>query len=112
VIAIIPERVIGMPRNTDRHRPESPTGTSISGSWYASFDDVYRVLTWTESDFHPFGISRYFPSKGVSAKILAERIWNLLGRTALSFGELFSSFAGAESMSVRDLLWVEDQFQS
>src|SRR5437879_10319106 len=22
--AIIPERVIGMPRNTDRHRPESP----------------------------------------------------------------------------------------
>jgi len=24
VIAIIPERVIGMPRNTDRHRPESP----------------------------------------------------------------------------------------
>jgi hypothetical protein len=24
VIAIIPEQVIGMPRNTDRHRPESP----------------------------------------------------------------------------------------
>src|SRR5438132_12148010 len=24
MIAIIPERVIGMPRNTDRHRPESP----------------------------------------------------------------------------------------
>jgi hypothetical protein len=23
MIAIIPERVIGMPRNTDRHRPES-----------------------------------------------------------------------------------------
>jgi len=23
LIAIIPERVIGMPRNTDRHRPES-----------------------------------------------------------------------------------------
>jgi len=25
MIAIIPERVIGMPRNTDRHRPESPS---------------------------------------------------------------------------------------
>jgi len=25
MIAIIPESVIGMPRNTDRHRPESPT---------------------------------------------------------------------------------------
>jgi len=24
MIAIIPEPVIGMPRNTDRHRPESP----------------------------------------------------------------------------------------
>jgi hypothetical protein len=24
MIAIIPELVIGMPRNTDRHRPESP----------------------------------------------------------------------------------------
>jgi len=27
VIAIIPESVIAMPRNTDRHRPESPKKT-------------------------------------------------------------------------------------
>ena len=31
MIAIIPEPVIGMPRNTDRHRPESPAlAVSIS----------------------------------------------------------------------------------
>ena len=29
MIAIIPERVIGMPRNTDRHRPESPMGLPV-----------------------------------------------------------------------------------
>src|SRR5258708_36490443 len=30
VIAIIPEPVIGMPRNTDRHRPESPSQTGLA----------------------------------------------------------------------------------
>jgi hypothetical protein len=29
VIVIIPERMIGMPRNTDRHRPESPRRFAI-----------------------------------------------------------------------------------
>lgn len=96
-----------------RHRADlaAKTGTSISGGWYASFNDVYRVLTWTESDFQPYGTSYHFPSKGVSAKILADRIWGLLSRPALGFGELFSSFSGAQSLSVRDLLWVEEQFQ-
>jgi membrane peptidoglycan carboxypeptidase len=88
------------------------TGTSISGGWYASFDDVHRVLTWTDSDFQPFGLTRHFPSKGVSAKMLASRIWNLLANPKLGFSELFSVFRGVESMSVRDLLWIEDQFQS
>jgi membrane peptidoglycan carboxypeptidase len=87
------------------------TGTSISGGWHVSFDDVYRVLTWAESDFLPVGISQY-TSKAVSAKSLASRIWRLLGQSRLGFSEMFSLFAGVDSMSVRDLLWVEDQFQS
>jgi len=88
------------------------TGTSISGGWYASFDDSYRVLTWTDADFQPFGTTRHFSSKGVSAKMLASRIWSLLAQSKLGFSELYSVFAGVESMSVRDLLWVESQFQS
>jgi hypothetical protein len=30
MIAIIPERVIGMPRNTDRHRPESASTAALA----------------------------------------------------------------------------------
>lgn len=86
------------------------TGTSISGGWYMSFSDVYRVLTWTETDFLPVGITQY-PEKAVSAKALANRIWSLLAKPALAFGELYSAFAGTDSMSVRDLLWIEDVFQ-
>jgi penicillin-binding protein 1A len=86
------------------------TGTSISGGWHVSFDDIHRVLTWTETDFLPVGISQY-SGKGVSAKILAGRIWRLLRHPRLGFSELFSVFAGVDSMSVRDLLWVESQFQ-
>src|SRR5437899_3072442 len=33
MIAIIPERVIGMPRNTDRHRPESPVALKAHSRW-------------------------------------------------------------------------------
>ena len=32
MIAISPERVIGMPRNTDRHRPESPADGIVARS--------------------------------------------------------------------------------
>jgi penicillin-binding protein 1A len=86
------------------------TGTSISGGWYMSFSDTYRVLTWTESDFLPIGVTQY-PEKAISAKVLASRIWQLLRNAKLGFSELYSSFAGVDSMSVRDLLWVEDEFQ-
>jgi hypothetical protein len=85
------------------------TGTSVSGGWHVSFDDVHRVLTWTESDFLPVGIFQY-SGKGVSAKALAGRIWELLRHPQLGFSELFSVFAGVDSMSVKDLLWVESQF--
>ncbi len=86
------------------------TGTSVSGGWHVSFDDVYRVLTWTESDFLPVGIDQY-SGKAVSAKELAGRIWRLLRRSKLGFSELFSVLAGVDSMSVRELLWVENEFQ-
>ncbi len=86
------------------------TGTSISGGWYMSFTDTYRVLTWTESDFLPVGVTQY-PEKAISAKALASRIWQLLGKATLGFSELYSAFGGVDSMSVRDLLWVETEFQ-
>jgi len=87
------------------------TGTSLSGGWYASFDGIHRVLTWTESDFSPYS-SRYFPGKAVSARALASRVWAMLARPQVGFQELFTVFAGVDKMSVRDLLWVERQFQS
>jgi penicillin-binding protein 1A len=86
------------------------TGTSISGAWHMSFDDTYRVLTWTESDFLSVRNVGY-SGKGVTAKSLATRIWSLLGRTRLGLIELCSVFAGVDSMSVRELLWVESEFQ-
>lgn len=86
------------------------TGTSVSGGWYMSFTDARRVLTWTESDFLPVGVNQY-PEKAVSAKALASRIWQLLSKGALGFSELYSAFAGVDSMSVPDLLWVEEEFQ-
>ncbi len=56
MIAIIPERVIGMPRNTDRHRPESPRR-------------LLKFLTFKYSSiFHlPVAILAYLPA-----------VWNLL----------------------------------
>jgi penicillin-binding protein 1A len=87
------------------------TGTSISGGWHVSFDEVYRILTWTESDFLPVSTRRY-PSKGVSAKLLAGRIRVLLKHSALVFSQLYGVFGRLESMSVKDLLWVEEEFQS
>jgi penicillin-binding protein 1A len=86
------------------------TGTSVSGSWYMSFNSTYRVLTWIESDFQQTGITQ-FPEKAVSAKALANRIWQLLGRSTLGFSELYSALAGVDRMSVRDLYWIEDEFQ-
>jgi penicillin-binding protein 1A len=86
------------------------TGTSISGGWYMSFSDTYRVLTWTESDFMPVGVTQN-PEKAVSAKMLANRIWSLLAKPQLTFSDLWGSFAGIDSMSVRDLLWIEGEFQ-
>lgn len=92
-------------------RLAAKTGTSVSGGWYASFDGIHRVLTWTESDFSPYS-SRYFPGKAVSARDLANRIWSLLARPQIGFQELFTVFAGVDKMSVRDLLWVDSQFQT
>jgi membrane peptidoglycan carboxypeptidase len=87
------------------------TGTSMSGGWYASFDDVHRILTWTESDFSPFS-SLYYSGKAVSAKELASRIWHLLTKPQLGFQELFTVFGGVDEMSVLDLLWVETHFET
>jgi hypothetical protein len=50
VIAIIPERVIGMPRNTDRHRPESPL-RFFRASLAISPVDLQVVLTFEGYDF-------------------------------------------------------------
>jgi penicillin-binding protein 1A len=86
------------------------TGTSNSGAWYISFSDTFRVLTWTESDF-PHVRNGGYSGKAVSAKSLASRIWSLLGKTRLGFTELCGVFAGVDSMTVSDLLWVEDEFQ-
>jgi hypothetical protein len=42
MIAIIPERVIGMPRNTDRHRPESAV---------CAFHFYYKCMTfWNDAE--------------------------------------------------------------
>jgi membrane peptidoglycan carboxypeptidase len=87
------------------------TGTSMSGGWYASFDGIHRILTWTESDFSPFS-SMYYSGKAVSAKDLASRIWRLLTKAQLGFQELFAVFGGVDDMSVRDLLWVENHFET
>jgi penicillin-binding protein 1A len=86
------------------------TGTSISGGWYVSYDESYRVLTWTEADFLPVGVRRY-SEKGVSAKLLANRIWQLLRGRRRGLSELFGAFSGVNEMSVRDLLWVDEQFR-
>jgi len=47
MIAIIPERVIGMPRNTDRHRPESPIITDLKKT-FAVFGlmSIRRRFAW------------------------------------------------------------------
>jgi membrane peptidoglycan carboxypeptidase len=86
------------------------TGTSVSGAWYMSFDERYRVLTWTENDFHSSEMQR-FRGKAVSAKSLAARIWSLLATPVIGARSLYSCFAGVDSMSVSDLLWIEDEFQ-
>lgn len=91
-------------------RLASKTGTSASGGWYVSYDESFRLLTWTETDFSP-GPNGKYPSKGVSAKALADRIWTLLSGPRRGFGTLFGAFAGVDHMSTRDLLWVEQQFQ-
>jgi hypothetical protein len=49
VIAIIPERVIGMPRNTDRHRPESPKTAPPKN--YDKQGTVFAVPTHYDSTF-------------------------------------------------------------
>jgi penicillin-binding protein 1A len=95
-----------------RRQPDlaAKTGTSVSGGWHLAFDDNLRVLTWTESDFLPVG-ARPNAGKAVSAKALASRLWQLLRTPRLGFAELLGAFAGVDEMSVRDLLWVERQFQ-
>lgn len=87
------------------------TGTSISGSWFASFDDAFRVITWSErQDDTDDGVSAY-PEKGVTAKALAERIWNLLKKSSLASPALYGAFRGTTRLDVRDLLWLEQEFQ-
>jgi membrane peptidoglycan carboxypeptidase len=94
---------------TGQHRGlASKTGTSLSGSWFASFNSVFRVLTWTETDLASYGVHSY-SGKGVSAKELADRVWHLLEQRLVSFRELFAVFSGTDKMNVRELMWVEDQ---
>jgi hypothetical protein len=84
------------------------TGTTHDGAWYASFDQAFRVLTWvehTDDDMTP-----NYLEKGVTARNLAQRIWSLLRRGTFSSPQLFGMFRGADRLTVRDLLWIEDEF--
>lgn len=86
------------------------TGSSISGSWYASYDDSYRVLTWTDADFG-LVTSKRFSTKGVTARLLADRLWGLLRGPRLVFGETLGSFGGVDFMAPAELLWVERELR-
>lgn len=87
------------------------TGTSSSGSWFASFDDAFRVVTWSERQTDADGDVARYPEKGVTAKALASRIWTLLRKSQLTSPSLYGAFRGASRLNVSDLLWVEKEFQ-
>jgi membrane peptidoglycan carboxypeptidase len=84
------------------------TGTTHDGAWYVSFDQAFRVLTWIErTDDDP---TPNYSEKGVTAINLAQRIWSLLRKGTFTSPQLFGLFRGTDRLTVRDLLWVEDQF--
>ena len=92
-------------------RLAAKTGTSCSGSWHLSFSDNYRILTWTDTTFlSPNNFA--YSGKGVTAKALASRIWTLLSKAPLGFTQLYGIFAGVDSLNVKDLLWMESEFES
>lgn len=84
------------------------TGTTDDGSWYVSFDSAFRVLTWVE--FAQRDQPRDYEEKGVTAKSLAERIWNLLQSGSYCSTQIYGMFRGVDRLSVRDLLWLEEEF--
>jgi len=98
----LPHRFVGL---------ASKTGSSASGGWYASYDESFRVLTWTDSDFLEVPSTPY-AAKGVSAKMLADRIWSLLRAPGQVFSTLFGAFGPVDYLNVRDLLWLEREFQT
>jgi penicillin-binding protein 1A len=84
------------------------TGTTHDGSWYASFDPAFRVLTWVEHTDDDRALN--YPEKAVTARNLAQRIWDLLRRGSYGSTQLYGVFRGVNNLTVRDLLWVEEQF--
>ena len=84
------------------------TGTTHDGSWYMSFDQAFRVLTWVERTDEDRAIN--YPEKAVTARNLAQRIWDLLRRGSHGSTQLYGVFRGVDNLTVRDLLWVEEQF--
>lgn len=101
----------GTAQTRSNFRIHAKTGTSISGSWFASFDDAFRVVTWSERQADADGDVSPYPEKGVTAKALADRIWNLLKKSSLTSSALYGAFRGASRLNVQDLLWLEQEFQ-
>jgi membrane peptidoglycan carboxypeptidase len=91
-------------------RIQAKTGTTDEGSWYMSFDPAFRVLTWVESTEEQDEKIRDYPEKAVTARTLAQRIWALLKSASYGSPSLYGIFRGSARLSVRDLLWVEEQF--
>jgi penicillin-binding protein 1A len=96
------------PLRMDAEDIHAKTGTTHDGAWYVSFDQAFRVLTWIErTDDDP---TPNYSEKGVTAINLAQRIWSLLRRGTFTSPQLFGLFRGTDCLTVRDLLWVEEQF--
>lgn len=96
------------PLRMDGEGVHAKTGTTHDGAWYASFDQAFRVLTWVEHTDDD--MTSNYSEKGVTAKNLAQRIWSLLRRGTFSSPQLFGMFRGVDRLTVRDLLWIEDEF--
>ena len=94
--------------NSPEDEIKAKTGTTDEGSWYVSFDPSFRVLTWVESTEDDR--AKDYPEKAVTARTLAQRIWNLLKSGSYGSPSLYGVFRGSDRLLVRDLLWVEEQF--
>ena len=89
MIAIIPERVIGMPRNTDRHRPESPLGKDLP----SVSTNTYIVQTWdkhhlvAETSFYADKDGNETPALNTSTKFIFRVVMDFNARSVSKFIE-------------------------